>query len=90
MQSCAARVLLCAITSVGFCTFSMMHAIVKVFPDPVTPNSVWCFRRWSAIPDASFDTARGWSPFGLNSCRIWNSPVVGLVIVSVMKLIVKV
>jgi hypothetical protein len=32
---------LCAITSAGFCTCSMIHAIVAVFPVPVAPSSVW-------------------------------------------------
>ena len=27
--------------SVGFCNFSITLATVKVFPDPVTPKSVW-------------------------------------------------
>ena len=41
LQSCAASVLLWAITSVGFCTCSAIHAIVAVFPVPVAPSSVW-------------------------------------------------
>jgi hypothetical protein len=32
---------LCAITSAGFCTSSMIQAIVAVLPVPVAPSSVW-------------------------------------------------
>jgi hypothetical protein len=32
--------LLCAITSAGLPTFSMIHAIVAVLPVPVAPSSV--------------------------------------------------
>ena len=41
LQSCAASVLLCAITSAGRWTFSMIQAIVAVLPVPVAPSSVW-------------------------------------------------
>jgi hypothetical protein len=41
LQSCAASVLLCAITSAGRWTCSMIHAIVAVLPVPVAPSSVW-------------------------------------------------
>ena len=41
LQSCAASVLLCAITSVGRWTCSTIQAIVAVFPVPVAPRSVW-------------------------------------------------
>jgi hypothetical protein len=40
LKSCAASVLLCEMTSVGFCNRAMTFAIVKVFPDPVTPSKV--------------------------------------------------
>ena len=40
LQSWAASVLLCAITSAGFPTFSIVHAIVAVLPVPVAPSSV--------------------------------------------------
>jgi hypothetical protein len=33
--------LLCAITSAGRPTFSIVHAIVAVLPVPVAPTSVW-------------------------------------------------
>ena len=41
LQSCAASVLLWAITSAGRPIFSMIHAIVAVLPVPVAPSSVW-------------------------------------------------
>jgi hypothetical protein len=41
LASWAASDLLGAITSVGFWTFSMTLAMVKVFPVPVTPRRVW-------------------------------------------------
>jgi hypothetical protein len=41
LQSCAAKVLLCAITSAGLPTCSIVHAIVAVLPVPVAPMSVW-------------------------------------------------
>jgi hypothetical protein len=41
LQSCAARVLLWAITSVGFWICSTIQAIVAVLPVPVAPRSVW-------------------------------------------------
>ena len=40
-QSCAAKVLLCAMISVGLFNFSMTFAMVNVLPDPVTPSRVW-------------------------------------------------
>ena len=39
--SWAASVLFGAMTSVGFCTASMVLAMVNVLPEPVTPKSVW-------------------------------------------------
>jgi len=60
LQSCAARVLLCAITRLGRCTCSMVNAIVAVLPEPVTPSMVWK-RSPSAIPWASPSRAFGWS-----------------------------
>ena len=41
LQSCAASVLLCAITSAGRPVFSMIQAIVAVLPVPVAPSRVW-------------------------------------------------
>ena len=41
LQSCAASVLLWAMTSVGFWTCSTIQAIVAVLPVPVAPSSVW-------------------------------------------------
>ena len=41
LQSCAASVLLCAITSAGRCSCSMIQAIVAVLPVPVAPSRVW-------------------------------------------------
>src|SRR3989344_6311826 len=43
----------------------MTFAIVKVFPLPVTPKSVWC-RRPLSNPCSSFLIACGWSPAGWN------------------------
>jgi hypothetical protein len=49
--------------SVGRSHWAMTFAIVKVFPEPVTPSSVWC--RWPARIDAtSRSIACGWSPVG--------------------------
>ena len=41
----------------------MTLAIVKVFPEPVTPSSVWK-RSPRASPAVSSAIARGWSPAG--------------------------
>ena len=41
LQSCAASVLLWAITSAGLWICSMIQAIVAVLPVPVAPSSVW-------------------------------------------------
>jgi hypothetical protein len=40
LQSCAASVLLWAITSAGRCVCSMIQAIVAVLPVPVAPSMV--------------------------------------------------
>ena len=62
--NCAANVLLCDNISVGFCTFWITFAIVKVFPDPVMPNSDWSL--WlSFSPFTRESIAFGWSPKGL-------------------------
>jgi hypothetical protein len=63
LQSCAASVLLCAITSVGRCTCSTIHAIVAVLPVPVAPRSVWK-RSPASMPSDSPAIAVGWSPVG--------------------------
>jgi hypothetical protein len=54
-----------AITMVVRCTRSITLAMEKVFPDPVTPSSVWCASP-SFNPSTSFSMACGWSPAGLN------------------------
>jgi len=41
-------------------------ATVNVFPDPVTPKSVWYFSS-DSIPATSCWIAEGWSPVGLKS-----------------------
>ena len=41
MNSCPARVLLCAMTKVGLFRAAMTLAMVKVLPEPVTPSKVW-------------------------------------------------
>ena len=56
MQSCAASVLLWAITSAGRWTCSMAKAMVAVLPEPVTPSSVWK-RSPASMPLASPATA---------------------------------
>ena len=61
MHSCAASVLLWAITSVGFWTFSITEAMVKVLPEPVTPRSTWAGIP-SSTPRARASMAPGWSP----------------------------
>ena len=64
MQSCAASVLLCAITSAGLPSFSMIQAIVAVLPVPVAPS-----KRLVPLaggePAASASIAFGWSPVGV-------------------------
>ncbi len=55
-------------TSVGRWSSATTQAMVKDFPLPVTPSSVW----WgtpSRIPRTSSEIARGWSPRGSNSLR---------------------
>src|SRR5687768_2293940 len=67
--SCAASVLLCDNTSVGRPKFRMTLATVIVFPDPVTPSSVWK-RSPRSSPRVSSAIAFGWSPAGSNgACR---------------------
>jgi hypothetical protein len=63
LQSCAASVLLWAITSAGRCSSSISQAIVAVLPVPVAPSSVWP-RLPSRSDAASSAIARGWSPVG--------------------------
>src|SRR5579864_8443626 len=63
LHSCAASVLLWAMTSAGLPTFSIVHAIVAVFPVPVAPMSVWN-RSPATRPSDSSSIARGWSPVG--------------------------
>src|SRR4029453_19037365 len=64
LQSCAARVLLWAITSVGLCIRSMAPAIVNVLPVPVAPSSVWK-GSFASSPSTSPSIAFGWSAVGL-------------------------
>ena len=74
MQSCAASVLLWAITSAGRCSFSIVHAIVAVFPVPVAPRMVW--KRFPAATEAAISSiARGWSPRGAYRSEAWNSRI---------------
>lgn len=71
--NCAARVLLCDITSVFLFVFATTFAIVNVLPLPVTPRSVCLppfFTLW-----ASFSMASGWSPLGANTFARMNLPV---------------
>ena len=63
LQSWAASVLLCAITSAGRWSSSITQAIVNVLPVPVAPSSDW--PRFPSRSDAaSCPIARGWSPVG--------------------------
>jgi hypothetical protein len=63
--------LLCAITSAGRCTCSIVNAIVAVFPEPVTPSSVWK-RSPPSMPRDSSASAVGWSATGLYAGLISN------------------
>ena len=49
----------------------MTFAIVKVFPDPVTPKSTWLNSPLFALL-TNFLIASGWSPAGLKSDLILN------------------
>ena len=60
LQSWAASVLLCAITSAGLLARSIVAAIVIVLPVPVAPSSVWK-RSPCAMPSVSWSIAFGWS-----------------------------
>src|SRR6266513_2821241 len=65
----AASDLLCDSTSVGRPKFLMTLATVIVFPDPVTPSSVWK-RSPRSSPRVSSAIALGWSPAGeKGACR---------------------
>src|SRR6476661_6677763 len=52
--------------SAGFPICAITFAIVNVFPDPVTPSSVW-WRFPAATDFTSFAMACAWSPCGWNS-----------------------
>ena len=58
LQSCAASVLLWAMTSAGRCTASIVAAIVIVLPVPVAPSSV-VNRSPASMPSASDVIAAG-------------------------------
>ncbi len=63
MQSCAASVLLWAMTSAGRWRRSIAQTIVAVLPVPVAPRIVW--KRFPADTEAAISSiARGWSPIG--------------------------
>jgi len=64
LQSWAASVLLWARISAGFCSRSIVAAIVIVFPVPVAPSSVW-YRSPAPTPSASESIAAGWSAVGV-------------------------
>ncbi len=66
LHSCAASVLLWAITSAGRCTASITPAIVIVLPVPVAPSSVWK-RSPFCTPSASEAIAFGWSAVGVKT-----------------------
>jgi hypothetical protein len=62
-KSWAASVLFGEMTRVGRWMFAITLAIVKVFPDPVTPSST-TWRRPSWTRRVRISIARGWSPRG--------------------------
>jgi len=49
--------------SAGRCNASIVLAMVKVLPEPVTPSSTWSFSPCSAAATSSA-IAVGWSPDG--------------------------
>ena len=55
---------------VGRLRSAITLAIVKVLPDPVTPNSVWWAKPFSK-PASKRRIASGWSPSGLNVEWTW-------------------
>ena len=66
MASWAASDLLGAITRVGFCTCSIVQAMVADLPEPVMPRRVWK-RSPRRMPSDSASIALGWSPAGEKS-----------------------
>jgi hypothetical protein len=74
LQSCAASVLLWAITSVGLWIRSIAPAIVKVLPVPVAPSSVWNFS-FESRPSVRASIAFGWSAVGLYAGLSLNSGI---------------
>ena len=63
-------------TSAGRSKFAITLAIVKVFPEPVTPIRVCSFLP-SFIARVSFSMACGWSPAGLKALSNLNIPIFG-------------
>src|SRR4030095_4055558 len=61
-------------TRVGFCTCSIVQAMVALLPEPVMPSRV-CHRSPLAMPWLSAATAPAWSPAGANSDTILNGVV---------------
>src|SRR5204862_252033 len=76
LHSCAASVLLCAMTSVGRCTSSMTPAIVIVLPVPVAPSSVMK-RSPARSPSDVCAIALGWSAAGVKIGSSLNSGISG-------------
>ena len=70
----AASVLLWLRMSVGLLTWAMTLAMVKVFPDPVTPKRT-CALSPRNSPVVSCRMASGWSPVGLKSEEILKSVI---------------
>ena len=66
----------------GFCTCSIVHAMVADLPDPVIPSSVWK-RSPRLMPSLSAAIAVGWSPAGANEDTTRNGRAVGTSSVSV-------
>ncbi|CPU64559.1 Uncharacterised protein [Mycobacteroides abscessus] len=74
MASCAASVLLGAMTSVGRCSSSISQAVVADFPVPVAPSSTTSFSPARTRCERSA-MAVGWSPDGWYSEMTSNGAV---------------
>ena len=73
------QVLLGANIKAGLFVDSIIFAIVKVLPDPVTPNKVW-WSKPSWRPDTKLLIAVGWDPAGSKSDTTFNAFVIYLCI----------
>ena len=69
--NCAAKVLFGASIRAGLFKSSIILAIVKVFPDPVTPSKTWLLSKFFK-PFFNWSIAIGWSPAGVKLLVILN------------------